>query len=238
MLFRSVKGTDTLLSSCLPPADPQKIRPPDLPAPGEGVQLYSPPWTIPAKGEGEVCVPSYYDFSAQVPAELQFDCPDRWGGSARKCFAYKRIELTQDPNSHHSILRLYRGAYPITDPSFGTFTCHGGDQDGMACNPTGIGVAAPAGADCGPRSGCAGTVVPAVACIGYGPPDLSEGASIIGADSRKAPQILISTSPFYRSVYPDGVYNVMPVAGIFVENSHAFNTTTEQIGRASCRERV
>lgn len=220
-----VKGTDTLLSSCLPPADPQKIRPPDPPALGEGVQLYSPPWTIPAQGEAEVCFATHYDFSAQVPQELRFGCPPAWGGAANECFAYKRTELTQDPNSHHSILRLYRGASPITDPAFGTFTCHGGANAGLSCNPLGVGVAAPAGADCGERSGCAGTVVPSVACLGYGPADLSYGASLSGADSETAPQILISTSPFYRNAYPSGAFNVMPVKGTFVENSHAFNTT-------------
>lgn len=219
-----VKGTDTLLSSCLPPPAPQKIRPPDLPAAGEGVQLYSPPWTIPAHGENEVCFARWYDFSAEVPAELQFPCPTAWGGPPAQCFGYKRTELTQDPNSHHSILRLYRGAYPITDPGFGTFTCHGGANDGLACDPTGVGVAAPAGADCGERSGCAGSVVHAVACLGYGPPDLSYGAKL-GADSQTAPEITISTTPFYRNAFPDGVYAVMPVRGIFVENSHAFNTT-------------
>jgi hypothetical protein len=221
-----VKGTDTLLGSCLPPPEPQKIRPPDLPAAGEGVQLYSPPWTLPANGEGEVCFATYYDFSAQIPDQLKFPCPTIWGGAGRECFAYKRTELTQDPNSHHSILRLYRGQYPITDPGFGTFTCHGGANAGMACDPQGLGIPAPAGADCGERSGCAGSVVHAVACLGYGPPDLSVGAKI-GADSETTPQITISTSPYYKQAYPPDVYNVMPVSGIFVENSHAFNATNE-----------
>jgi hypothetical protein len=221
-----VKGTDTLLGSCLPPPEPQKIRPPEHPGPGEGVQLYSPPWTIPANGEGEVCFATWYDFSAEVPDELKFPCPNIWGGPSRECFAYKRTELTQDPNSHHSILRLYRGNYPITDPGFGTFTCHGGANAGTACDPLKIGVPAPTGADCGERSGCAGSVVPAVACIGYGPPDLSVGAKF-GADSETTPQITISTSPYYKNAYPPDVYNVMPVSGIFVENSHAFNATDE-----------
>jgi len=219
-----IKGTDALLASCLPPPEPQKIRPPEPPAPSEGVQLYSPPWTIAANGEDEVCFATYYDFAAQVPEALRFPCPSIWGGATKQCFAYERTELTQDPNSHHSILRLYRGAYPVTDPGFGTFTCHGGVNDGMPCDPLGIGVAAPTGADCGERSGCAGTVVSSVACIGYGPPDLSDGANL-GADSLKAPQILISTSPYYRNAYPDGVYNVMPLQGVFVPNSHAFNAT-------------
>ncbi len=221
-----VKGTDVLLASCLPPATPQKIPPPAPPAPGEGVQLYSPEWTIPANGEGEVCFATHYDFSAQVPAEVTFPCPDEWGGPTQTCFAYKRTELTQDPNSHHSILRLYRGAYPITDPGWGTFTCHGGEHAGTPCDPLGIGVPAPAGADCGTRSACAGSVVEAIACIGYGPADLSVGAAV-GADSLMAPQILISTEPYYDNPYPGGVYNLMPVAGTFVVNSHAFNATGE-----------
>jgi hypothetical protein len=220
-----IKGTDALLASCLPPATPQKIPPPNPPAAGEGVQLYSPPWTIPPHGEGEVCFASYYDFTSQVPPELTFPCPDAWGGPGKSCFGYKRTEITQDPNSHHSIPRIYRGTYPITDPGWGTFTCHGGANAGMACDPQGLGTPAPAGAECGERSGCAGTVVPAVACTFYGPPDFSAGFSL--TQSQAAPQILVSTTPYYVQNYPGGVYNVMPVKGIFVENSHAFNTTDE-----------
>jgi hypothetical protein len=228
-----VPGTDRLLASCLPPAKPQKIRPPDPPPPDEGVQLYGPVWHIPPHGEGEVCYARYYDLSGSVPAAQLFPCPAEWGGPDKSCFFYDRTSLTQDPNSHHSILRLYRGQYDITHPSFGTFTCHGGATDGTSCDPKGIGVPAPAGAECGPGSGCAGTVTPAIACLGYGPPDLSLGANIAHPDSQNAPQILISTEPYYRTAYPEGVSNIMPVSGILVVNSHAFNisdqpTTNEQ----------
>jgi hypothetical protein len=228
-----VPGTAPLLDACLPPAEPQKIRPPEPPAADAGVQLYGPPWHIPARGEGEVCYATYYDFSSRVPPAEQFPCPAEWGGPGKACFFYDRTALTQDPNSHHSILRLYRGQYDITHSGWGTFTCHGGEHDGQSCNPTGIGVPAPAGADCGAGSGCAGSVVPAIACLGYGPPDLSIGGGISRADSGNAPQILISTEPYYTQAYPDGVSDVMPVAGIFVVNSHAFNssdqpTTNEQ----------
>jgi hypothetical protein len=228
-----VAGTTDLLASCLPPPDPQKIPPPEPPAAGEGVQLYSPPWTIPANGEGEVCFAVPYDFSATIPAEHRFPCPDDWGGPGEECFAYGRIELTQDPNSHHSILRTYRGAYGIDDPGWGSFTCHGGALDGQPCDPTALDVPAPLGGDCGERSACAGSVQPSIACIGYGPADLSLGASLAGADSANAPSIVISTEPVFGIAYPQRVANVQPVRGVLVVNSHAFNvapapTTNEQ----------
>lgn len=228
-----VDGTTELLASCLPPADPQKIPPPDPPAADEGVQLYSPPWPIPASGEDEVCFAVPYDFSASVPAEHRFPCPDDWGGPTQECFAFGRIELTQDPNSHHSILRTYRGLYDLAHPGWGTFTCHGGALDGQGCDPTALDVPAPLGGDCGERSACAGTVVSSLACIGYGPPDLSVGAVVTGADSANAPSLIIATEPVFGLAYPLGVANVRPVRGILVVNSHAFNvapapTTNEQ----------
>jgi hypothetical protein len=222
-----VAGTTEQLSSCLPPATPQKIPPPDPPAPDEGVQLYSPPWTVPANGEGEVCFAVPYDLSATVPVDDRFPCPDDWGGPTQECFAFSSISLTQDPNSHHSILRTYRGMYDLTHPGWGTFTCHGGANDGQPCDPTALDTAAPLGGDCGERSACAGTVTPSVACIGYGPPDLSEGAAVVEGDSANAPSLLISTEPVFGVDYPLGVANIRPVRGIFVVNSHAFNVTAE-----------
>ena len=221
-----VAGTTELLASCLPPPDPQKIPPPDPPAPDDGVQIYSPPWTVPANGEGEVCFGVPYDVSATVPAEDRFPCPDDWGGPGTECFAIGHIELTQDPNSHHSILRTYRGLYDVSDPGWGAFTCHGGVNDGQPCDPTALDVPAPLGGACGERSACAGTVTPTIACIGYGPPDLSVGA-VIGADSDNAPSLLISTEPVFDIGYPPGVANVRPLRGVLVVNSHAFNVAAE-----------
>jgi hypothetical protein len=222
-----IAGTTEFLASCLPPPDPQKIPPPEPPAPEEGVQLYSPPWTVPANGENEVCYAVPYDVSATVPAEDRFPCPDEWGGATQECFAFSRIDLTQDPNSHHSILRSYRGLYDISDPGWGTFTCHGGANDGQPCDPTALDVAAPLGGDCGERSACAGTVTPGIACIGYGPPDLSIGASGLGADSANAPSLVISTEPVFGVDYPLDVANLRPLRGILVVNSHAFNVAAE-----------
>src|SRR5262249_9927269 len=61
-----VAHTQTLPDSCLPPVGPLKIRAPAPPAVDEGIQLHAPEWPVPAKGENEVCYPTYYDFSAQI----------------------------------------------------------------------------------------------------------------------------------------------------------------------------
>jgi hypothetical protein len=222
-----VPDTEVLLGSCLPPPDPIKIRPPAPPAPGEGVQFYGPPWDIPAQGENEVCYAVYYDVSAHVPPSAEIACPDAWGGPDKRCFVYNRHELSQDPNSHHSIIHFYRGAFAVDDPAarFGPFTCRGGANHGLTCNPLGIGQPAPAGAECGPRSGCSGRVARALACIGYGPPDF--GFDLTGAGGVNSPTLIISTETVLRTAYPAEVYSVLPVRGVLVFNSHAFNTTDQ-----------
>ena len=278
-----VIGTEALLSSCLPPPDPIKIRPPAVPDPAVGVQIHAPAWTISARdpnnpgqdGEDEVCYATYYNFANVIPADAQTDCPDFWGGPPRKCFYLNKSELTQDPNSHHSIIHLYKGAYDSTRPNFslftcqggvngahdgticnvpsrpdctfpdgkggqclptdydirdadsglGPFTCRGGANDGIPCDPLAIGVAAPAGADCGEGSGCAGKVKSGVACIGYGPPDF--GFDVTGSGSNNSPNIGGSQQPVSRSDYPPGVFSMLPVDGIVVWNSHAFNLTAQ-----------
>jgi hypothetical protein len=67
--------------------------------------------------------------------------------------------------------------------------------------------------------------VPAVGCVGYGPADFNNGFSI--EDSNAAPQILISTTPYFERRFPAGVYGVMPLRGILVTNSHAFDVTDQ-----------
>jgi hypothetical protein len=218
-----VPGSQALLGSCAPSAEPQKIPPPEPPPFGEGVQLHGAAWSVPVSGEDEVCYATYYDVSDRVPAENRAPCPPGRGRPGEECFFYKRAELVQDPNSHHSIPRVYLGSYDVTHPSFGPFTCHGGPQDGQSCNPKGLGTAAPAGAECGPGGGCAGGVVSSVACLGYGPPDFAFGFDL--AQSANAPYILISTVPRYVLDFPAGVVEIMPVRGVMAWNSHAFNAT-------------
>ena len=262
-----VFGTETLLDACLPEASVQKIRRPAPPDAGTGIQLFAPPWRIPDDGEDEVCYSTWYDYSndyVTVPQSVRTPCPDFWGGKNRECFYYNRTQLTQDPDSHHSIIHIYKGEFdPATgpksvcrggssrghacdpnDPSgtcpggtcqpydirqrqsgVGPFTCLGGAMAGTPCDPFTLGVAAPAGADCGPDAGCAGRVDSTVACVGYGPPDY--GIDFAGTGTDTSPSIGGSQAPLSQEVYPPLVYSTLPVKALQVWNSHAFNLTKE-----------
>jgi hypothetical protein len=251
-----VIGTENLLGSCLPPPDPIKIEAPAPPPPDQGVQLHAPPWKIPPRdpsipghdGEDEVCYATWYDFSATIPASDRTPCPDFFGGPTKECFYYNRSALTQDPDSHHSIIHLYKGAYDITDdyftcsgganrnktcdpaapdcpngtctahPAFGPFTCLGGTNEGQTCDPKGDAAQCPGG-------GCAGHVQSAIACIFYGPPDY--GFDISGTGSDNAPSIGGSQQPVSSNVFPSEVFAMLPVKGTIVWNSHAFNLTQQ-----------
>lgn len=219
-----VPGSESLLlASCTPPPEPQKIPPPEPPAPGEGVQIHSAPWSVPIESEDEVCFATWYDVSAEVPDDARGPCPAFRGGPERECLYYNRLELVQDPNSHHSIPRTYVGKEDVTHAAFGPFTCHGGSMPGTACNPKGLGVPAPDGAECGPGGQCAGKIVSSVACLGYGPPDFGQGFNL--AESSGAPDLLVATEPRHVLQLPPGVVDAVPVAGTMVWNSHAFNRT-------------
>ncbi|MBU6282692.1 hypothetical protein KGQ64_10660 [bacterium] len=195
-----------LLGACLPPSELVSIRPLDPPAAGEGVQFRMPTFVLPASTEREVCFAQYYDFSDQVPEELQ----DR----ARGVFYANGSHLRQDPGSHHLVLQHSGlGADRVHDPSFGAWTCKGGNKDGQACEPTERGA-------CGAGGECGSEVKDVVACIGFGPSDGTvnpTGDSIGGAQT--AQQI--------QPPSPDGFYTEVPIRGILYWNSHAFNLTTK-----------
>ena len=124
--------------------DPNKIQPLPEPDADVGVQFYAGGWDLGAEAEDEVCFATYYDFSDQVPAEYQVDCPEL--GEGRKCFAFRRNELAQDSQSHHSIINIYT---PESDPNgddWGPWACLGGDKAGQSCTP--------GSSECGARSQC------------------------------------------------------------------------------------
>jgi hypothetical protein len=226
-----INGTEEVLGGCLPPAQPQEIEPPAPPPAGQGVQFHAPPWTIaPANssglnGEGEVCYATYFDVSDQVPEEFKTPCPEFWGGPTKTCYYFNRTELTQDPNSHHSIIHIYKGEYePTWEPSGAPgdtqgfrFRCHGGANDGQQCDPRVADV-------CGTGGECYGETVSSIACIGYGPPDYGQGFSPGGAGgSGNAPSVGGSQQPYSKNVLPSGVFGIYPISGVMVWNSHAFN---------------
>jgi hypothetical protein len=144
-----------------------------------------------------------------------------------ECFAWDRQVLYQDPQSHHSIINLYTGAADTdtVDPSTGdswwgdwTYKLEPGDPEyaakhGQPCDPTEVDPAL------GYNRGCASSVVSSFACIGYGPPDAS------GFDSNVLPMIGGSQEPYYQVNLADGAYGRLPMKGLVVWNSHAFNLT-------------
>jgi cysteine-rich repeat protein len=194
----SVKGVGDLLHACTPEPQPVRIKPLEpLPA-GEGVQLHMPPWIVDPHSEHEVCFASYYDVSDQVPAALR--------GPGGDTFCYNTEQLRQDPLSHHLIVNLYVGDYAPDDPGWGPFRCAGGPRDGAACAPTDFGA-------CGAGGECATPPAVRIGCTGFGPPDNERTAvPFAGAQQTNA-----------TNTFPDGAYRCVPLQGMIMWNSHAFN---------------
>jgi len=223
-----VDQTAELLGECLPPPTPLKIEPPAAPGAGVGVQLRSSAWSLPAESENEVCIATWYDFDATnlIPEADQFDCPGAFGpnNATNKCFRYHRQFLLQDPQSHHSIIHIYTGDEDTDDSGWGnwTFKMNAVDDplNNTSCDPLLVDPAT------GRNEGCSGEASRNAACIsGYGPDDWNTGFGGPGGQGT-APQFSGSQESHYLQEFSDGVYSVLPMAGIAVYNSHAFNLTS------------
>ncbi|MBT8453818.1 MAG: hypothetical protein KJO40_17770 [Deltaproteobacteria bacterium] len=201
--------------------DPNKINPLPAPAPDEGVQFYAGGWGLDGESEDEVCFASYYDFTDTVPPDFQVDCDEF--GEGRKCFAFRRNELAQDGQSHHSIISVYT---PESDPKgedWGPWACLGGDRAGQTCDPT-------AADACGPRSQCTTPAVTSVACVGYrhAPQDFGLGGGLGGSSGDTVIQLGGAQESTSVDVPPPGVYSVLPLKGFVSWNSHGFNLTKKR----------
>jgi cysteine-rich repeat protein len=216
-----VDGTAELLGTCLPPPTPLKVDPPEPPGAGVGVQLRSSAWSLPAQSENEVCMSSYYDLTqtALVPEEEQFDCPGWFGpnNTSDKCFRYHKQLLLQDPQSHHSIIHIYSGVADTSDSGWGDWTfkmnAPTDPLNDTSCDPLLVDPAT------GYNDGCSGEPDRSAACLGYGPDDFD------GLGGSTAPQFSGSQEAHYLQEFADGVYSILPMTGIVVWNSHAFNLT-------------
>ena len=203
---------------------PNKIQPLPAPAVDEGVQFYSGGWSIPAEGEGEVCFVSYYDFSDRIPEEFKIDCGPAMGGAPQGCFAYDKLLLAQDPQSHHSIIDFYvppegkENHRDPMDPVWQNWSCNGGDNAGNSCTPDGN--------ECGSRGQCATAPLTTVACIGYGngPLEMGDVGGLFGNAAARQ-NIVVAQESTFRETFPTGVYATAPVKGFVVWDSHAFNPT-------------
>jgi hypothetical protein len=195
--------------------DPNKAPRPPVPSPELGFQHAAGPWTVAANSENEVCFATYYDLSDSAPDWARLPC-DLFNDGERTCVGYKRRQLTQDAQSHHSIIQVYAGTASATDPAFGKWRCAGGAVEGTTCDPTRAGMAAElGGADCGSQGVCQTEPLKATTCRGYGPSD--HDTRSLGSGGAQSP---VSTDD-----YPQGVYARLPIKGVVVWNSHGFNLT-------------
>ncbi len=190
--------TADLLDACLPPAKPIEITPLPPPVEGEGVQIRMPRWEVPAGGEDEVCFVSYYDLSDRVPE--RFRSPD---GTR---FRYNRIQIRQDPLSHHLIVNQYRGS--TNNSLVRDFFCRGGASAGESCDPMDLNA-------CGDGV-CGSRAVSSFACIEFDGGAGAFGGGFTGTQETGTEQRLLP-----------GVYDELPVKGWILWNSHAFNLSDE-----------
>ncbi|HZR80643.1 MAG TPA: hypothetical protein VFD92_06070 [Candidatus Binatia bacterium] len=197
----TVGGTETLLDACLPPPAPITIEPLPAPDPGKGVQFVMPPWSLEAHSEHEICFATYYDITDQVPEEFK--------DPSGTLFRFAGQELRQDPQSHHLILNRYMGsADDVHDPSFGTWTCNGGETPGQVCEATDL-------SSCGSGT-CTSEIKQSFACVGFGPSGRGRQTFLAIGGAQKAQ---------FNINYLDGVFAQIPTKGILYWNSHAFNLT-------------
>jgi hypothetical protein len=162
------------------------------------------PWTLPPHSESEVCYVSYYDVTDQVPAQFR--------GPSGTTLRFNRQLTTQDPASHHLVTNFYKGDSPPNDPVWGHYACRSGPHDGEDCDPVNLGA-------CGAGFECATDPVKSIACIGFGPADTQITISSLGFGG--------SQQTVSHTDYAPGVYAEIPLKGLVLLNSHAFDLTDQ-----------
>lgn len=204
-----VQGTQELLGCDLPAdADPNQSARPPVPDADVGFQHVAGTWDVKGNSEDEVCFATYYDLSDSAPEWSRFPClqaPDR------TCVGFKRRQLSQDAQSHHSIITVYTGDAAPSDASWGAWRCVGGANDGTACDPLKL------NAECGAEGVCQSTPKKSIACRGWGPADHDTKQMNAGG----------AQSPVSSQDFPKGVYGQVPLKGVVIWNSHGFNLTSK-----------
>jgi cysteine-rich repeat protein len=200
----TVPGTQALFGACFPDPVPVSVEPLEDPDPSVGMQLEMPPVPIDPQSEFEICFATYYDVTDLVPEAFK----DPTGE-----FFYMRTTAQRiDPHSHHLvIINSGLGAAEAHDPTFGTWRCGGGPDDGEPCDP----LAADA---CGGDGICHSEFGANLGCIGYGPPGAGNAAvandSLGGVGNGQA-----------VTTFKPGQYRRVPLQGLVYWNLHAFNLT-------------
>lgn len=200
----TVLGTEELLPGCLADPTPISIIPLEPPPAEEGVQFVMPGFDLVASSETEVCFATYYDFTDQIPDEFKSE-----DGSA---FFYDGYEVRQDALSHHLI--FFRGEHvdgtPLEPEDLSGWTCADGDVDGSPCDPR--------DADACGTGYCRTPVQSSLACIGY---QTSDEDAFFPSE-----ELAVQQAQSTQNLYP-GTFRELPIRGVVLWNSHAFNLTTE-----------
>ena len=195
------------ISGCLPDPEPIEIKPLDDPSADEGIQLEMPEFVLPAGLEVERCFAQWFDVCEEIPEELRTTI------DGHEVFAVGGRELRMDPGSHHLILGWSTlGEELLDDPSFGAWTCAGGDREGDVCAPTDSEF-------CG-AGHCVSTYRDGFTCAGYGP-------TVPGSRGRGRFSIGGAQRAQDLRIYPEGVFNRIPCRGLLLWNPHAFNLTVK-----------
>ena len=199
-LGRGEDEIERLLGVCLPEAEPLNTTPLPPPPADKGVQFKMPAHAISAEKERELCFAVYEDFRDVIPPQYL--------DATRDNFYARGGETRSDAFTHHNLLYLAPvDVDQIHDPSFGQWTCAGGNNEGQACEPTDRN-------SCGIEGQCRAEVRDSIACVGYGPP--APPGSVRG-----------NTLGLGAGIEREGFYQSFPAHGIFYWNSHAFNLTTK-----------
>jgi hypothetical protein len=197
-LGRGEDELERLLGVCLPEAEAVNTVPLPPPSPDKGLQYVMPPHDVAAEKEREICFAVYEDFRDVIPPEYMDE--------AREYYYVKSGQLREDAFTHHNILYYSTGSVDkIHDPSFGGWTCAGGEKDSQTCEPTDLDY-------CGAGQ-CRSEIKGNIACTGFGPRDQSV--------------FFGQTLDIRNSIVKDGFYEAFPTHGIYYWNSHSFNLTTE-----------
>ena len=203
----TVALTQSLLGGCFPDPVPIAVAPLPAPEPSEGIQLTLPAYSLAPQTESEVCVATYYDLRGTVPDDVL----DATG----EFFFVSESEIRSDPHSHHMIA-FHSGLYAedVADPSYGVWTCEGGEFDDDGCDPLDLD-------GCGTGT-CHSEVRDSLVCFNFGAPGGANGADR-GGDL---------TGPYGNS---PGLFTRIPTHGIIYWNSHAFNLTDVELELHSWR---
>ncbi|MFT4520096.1 MAG: hypothetical protein ACI9JM_002496 [Halioglobus sp.] len=196
-LGRGEDEIERLLGVCLPEAEAVNTVPLPAPAPDKGIQFVMPTQDVPAESEREICFAVYEDFRDVIPEEFLSE--------DRETFFTSGSQKREDAFTHHNLIyKSPANVDQIHHPSFGEWTCGGGEQAGESCEPTDLN-------SCGTGK-CRAQIRDSIACRGYGPPGVAAGQGALGLSA---------------GIQRDGFFTVYPSHGIFYWNSHAFNLTNE-----------